>query len=232
MRLTNVANSHECNEFSDAKNFEKSMRPLQEIDTKEVASIAARENVEFSDSSPVTRLRNSNSSNEMPGFGSRDASLILRNSLVVNQLRRIDQLQNDKKVVGKSTLMRWCKFSFVGWMGIIVQFSALYFLKSVMHFNYLAATVIAVEAAVVHNFVWHEQFTWADRVQMSWRTSIPRFVRFNLATGGVSIMGNLALMEVMVSFGHMNYLVANAIAIVLCSLANFLVSEEWVFEKR
>jgi hypothetical protein len=27
----------------------------------------------------------------------------------------------------------------------------------------------------------------------------------------------------------MNYLAANGIAIVLCSLANFLVSDEWVF---
>ena len=29
----------------------------------------------------------------------------------------------------------------------------------------------------------------------------------------------------------MNYLLANAIAITLCSVANFLVSEGWVFEE-
>ena len=44
------------------------------------------------------------------------------------------------------------------------------------------------------------------------------------------MVGNLALMKVLVGLGHMNYLLANAIAIVLCSAANFLVSEEWVFE--
>jgi putative flippase GtrA len=33
----------------------------------------------------------------------------------------------------------------------------------------------------------------------------------------------------MVGVGHMNYLAANAIAIAMCSLANFLVSDEWVF---
>jgi putative flippase GtrA len=32
--------------------------------------------------------------------------------------------------------------------------------------------------------------------------------------------------------GHMNYLLANAIAIAVCSLANFVVSEMWVFEQR
>jgi len=130
-----------------------------------------------------------------------------------------------------STFVRWWRFNFVGMIGIGVQFTALFLLKSVLGFNYLFATAFAVEAAVVHNFVWHEQFTWSDRVRSSWRHSVPRFVRFNLTNGAVSILGNLALMRVMVGEGHMNYLLANAIAIALCSVANFLVSEQWVFEK-
>ena len=143
----------------------------------------------------------------------------------------------------RSTLVRWCKFNLVGAIGIAVQFAALFLLKSGLHFNYLAATALAVEAAVVHNFVWHEQFTWADRLKPArtnsntasagqlWRASLSRFFRFNLTTGAVSILGNLALMTVMVGQGHMNYLLANAIAVALCSLANFLVSDEWVFER-
>ena len=130
-----------------------------------------------------------------------------------------------------STFVRWCRFNLVGGMGIVVQFTSLFLLKSMLHCDYLLATAIAVEAAVVHNFVWHEQFTWADRVQPSWRRSGRRLLRFNLTNGAVSILGNLALMKVMVGFGHMNYLLANAIAITLCSAANFLVSEEWVFEE-
>lgn len=145
-----------------------------------------------------------------------------------------------------SKFVRWCKFNFVGGIGIGVQFAALFLLKGVLHFHYLAATAIAVEAAVVHNFVWHEQFTWAERtkaartkldrtqpkghVEPLWRRSLLRLLRFNLTNGAVSILGNLALMKVMVGQGHMNYLLANAIAIVLCSLTNFLVSDEWVFE--
>lgn len=128
-----------------------------------------------------------------------------------------------------STALRWLKFNVVGGIGIGVQFVALFALKGRLHLDYLAATAIAVEAAVVHNFVWHEQFTWADRVHPSWRTSIPRFLRFNLTTGCVSILGNLALMRLLVGEGHVNYLVANAIAIALCSIANFLVSDGWVF---
>lgn len=129
-----------------------------------------------------------------------------------------------------SRFVRWCKFNLVGGIGIGVQFVALFILKSALHFDYLLATGIAVEAAVVHNFVWHEQFTWADRVYSSRRSSLKRFARFNLTAGLVSILGNLALMKVMVGFGNMNYLVANAVAIALCSIANFVVSDTWVFE--
>jgi len=136
----------------------------------------------------------------------------------------------DRKSPTRTILLRWLKFNVVGGIGIAAQFAALFLFKSVFHFHYLAATALAVEAAVVHNFVWHEQFTWSDRVKTSWRRSLPRLAKFNLTTGSVSILGNLGLMKVMVAYGGMNYLLANALAIAMCSLANFLVSEVWVFE--
>lgn len=87
--------------------------------------------------------------------------------------------------VPPSMFVRWWKFNFVGAIGICVQFAALFLLKSALGFNYLFATAFAVEAAVVHNFVWHEQFTWVDRIkpdrirpqgpQPSWRRSLPGF---------------------------------------------------------
>jgi putative flippase GtrA len=170
--------------------------------------------------------------------------------------------QSCDRSVSTSGLARWCKFNLVGGIGILVQFSVLAVLKSVMHFNYPAAIVIAVEAAVMHNFLWHEQFTWADRTNPArsvLRTSgnaapnsssaliaepkhgttqeplgsrLRRLLRFHLGNGAVSILGNLALMKVMFGLGHMHYLVANAIAITVCSVANFLVSEAWVFRKE
>ena len=132
----------------------------------------------------------------------------------------------------RETVLRWLKFNLVGGLGIAVQLAVLFGLKNGFHLDYLLATALAVEAAVVHNFLWHERFTWADRVQPSWRKSAPRLLRFNLTAGGVSIAGNLALMKLMVGLGHLNYLIANGAAIVLCSLLNFLVSEEWVFEGK
>lgn len=142
-----------------------------------------------------------------------------------------------------SKLLRWCKFNLVGGIGIVLQFAALFLLQSVLHLNYLTATAIAVEAAVVHNFVWHEKFTWVDRIKgreaesdgtnnlKSRGRSLQRLVRFYLSNGAVSILGNLILIRVMVGQCHMNYLLANVVAITVCSLANFLLSETWVFER-
>ena len=125
--------------------------------------------------------------------------------------------------------MRWLKFNAVGSLGIGVQLAVLFGLKNGFHLNYLASTALGVEAAVVHNFLWHERYTWADRVLPSWQKSPLRLLCFNLANGGISLIGNLALMKGLVGLAHMNYLAADAIAIVFCCLANFLVSDEWVF---
>ena len=132
----------------------------------------------------------------------------------------------------KLNFARWLRFNLVGEIGIGVQLALLFLLKSVLYLNYLTATGLAVEATVVHNFLWHERFTWADRVRPSWRNSLPRLLRFNLTNGAVSIAGNLGLMKIMVAFGHLNYLPANGIAITFCSLINFLVSNTYVFEGR
>jgi len=86
-----------------------------------------------------------------------------------------------------------------------------------------------VEAAVIHNFLWHEHYTWADRAAGK---GFERFVRFNLTTGALSIAGNLALMKLFMDIAGLPYLVANGTAIAVCSIANFLVSDRFVFRRE
>jgi putative flippase GtrA len=269
--------------------------------------------------------------NDMQTSAARTANSLSGNVLAVNSLRRSGWLAGGEKAaqIGKnlmrtSTLVRWCKFNLVGAVGILVQFGVLFLLKSVLHFNYLAATGFAVEAAVVHNFFWHERFTWGDRTRLGRKgfgrnpsgakarnllsslfaalkrcatqkratqecatqecvteagarakskaagksarstqtqthkvieactgrtcsgqecrrarrkcatrkldcAGFRRFLRFNFTNGLISIGGNLEMMRVMVGRWHMNYLAANGVAIAVCSLVNFVVSDGWVF---
>ena len=124
------------------------------------------------------------------------------------------------------TGVRWLKFNAVGAGGIVVQLGMLAVLKSGLQLDYLLATGLAVEAAVIHNYLWHERFTWADR---SSTNSWIRFAKFNVTTGMFSILGNVILMRALVGGAHMNYFVANILTIALCSFVNFVVSDRFVF---
>ena len=124
---------------------------------------------------------------------------------------------------------RWLKFNAVGGIGIGVQLAALALLRSLLHLDYLLATVLAVETAVLHNFLWHERFTWADRPASRFSHSLVRLVRFNASNGLVSILGNVLLMRLLVGALGMQYFVANLIAIAACSVVNFLLSDCFVF---
>lgn len=135
----------------------------------------------------------------------------------------------------RHTLRRWLKFNLVGALGILVQLAVLHLLTRGLEANYLLATALAVEAAVLHNFFWHERFTWADRAAPSgWaeRASLNRLARFNLTTGAISVGGNLMGMSVLVEQAEMPFLAANLLSIALCSLANFVVSDRFVFGSR
>jgi putative flippase GtrA len=96
--------------------------------------------------------------------------------------------------------------------------------------DYLLATGLAVEIAVIHNFLWHERFTWADRPATRPMQSLVRLAKFNASNGAVSIVGNLGLMRLLVGEMKLNYVAANLVAIVLCSLVNFLLGDRFVFE--
>jgi putative flippase GtrA len=127
-----------------------------------------------------------------------------------------------------SSLIRWLKFNLVGAIGIAVQLGVLALLTA-MGFNYLLATAAAVESAVLHNFVWHERYTWRDRGSRTFPSSASRLARFNLSTGAISIGGNLLLMRLLVGQAHLPPFLANLLSIAGCSLVNFLVSDRWVF---
>ena len=127
----------------------------------------------------------------------------------------------------RTTWIHWLKFNAVGGIGIGVQLIVLSGLKSGLHIDYLLATALAVEAAVVHNFAWHERFTCAERES---KNVAIRFLKFNLTAGAFSILGNILLMALFVDLARMHYLLANSATIAVCSLGNFLVSDQFVFQ--
>ena len=135
-------------------------------------------------------------------------------------------------------MSRAARFVGVGVCGFVVQGLVLHALAAA-GLPYLAATAVAVEAAILHNFLWHERWTWAERVVSPEagltacnHGRLVRFARFNGATALISIGGNVALMGIFVGRLHLPLLAANLLAVVTLSVLNFLSADHLVFATK
>jgi dolichol-phosphate mannosyltransferase len=131
------------------------------------------------------------------------------------------------------TILKRCVlFCSVGAIGVLVQMSVLMLLIAKFKMHYLLATGLAVEAAVLNNFLWHENLTWADRTKGSQKAFWRRFFLFHLANGALSLAGNIALMRFLIDVLKCGYLPANALAIASCSIFNFLAGDLFVYRSE
>lgn len=133
-------------------------------------------------------------------------------------------------VIGYRMPARFIRFNAVGLLGFVLQLAVL---AALVHggVHYLAATVIAVEAAILHNFVWHERWTWRDRTSAP-SARLRRLAGFHVLNGTVSLGGNFLLMRLLVGAWGMPPLAANLIAVLACSLVNFWLGDRLVFSPR
>lgn len=124
--------------------------------------------------------------------------------------------------------VRWLRFNLGGLYGFALQLLVLSLLERRLNLGW--ATAIAVEAAVIHNFVWHEFYTWRDRHagQSVWK----RFAGFQATNGTTSIMANV----VITTYLHTHYdvvaVLANSLAVIACSVINFAASEWVIFTAK
>jgi putative flippase GtrA len=126
--------------------------------------------------------------------------------------------------------VRWCRFNLVGAMGMVLQLAALALIDRWKTGHYLCATAVAIELTLVHNFVWHLHYTWRDRRDDS--SFLAQLMRFHLSNGLVSMLGNLALMPILLHEAGLPLLVSNGIAILCCSIINFCLGDHWAFAIR
>jgi putative flippase GtrA len=129
-----------------------------------------------------------------------------------------------------STFIRWLKFNLVGAIGMVFQLATLALLNRCAPGHYLLVSAAAVELTLLHNLVWHLHYTWRDRRNNS--ALAGQLMRFHLSNGLVSMLGNLALMRVLVDGAHIPIIASNCLAILCCSIVNFCLGNRWAFALR
>jgi dolichol-phosphate mannosyltransferase len=124
----------------------------------------------------------------------------------------------------------YLKYNLVGVSGFAIQSATLFLLAGGGgHSHYLLSTAVAVEFAVINNFFWHQRWTWRNRPSRSVAETAGRFVKFHIANGAISLVGNVLLMGLFVGRFMLPLIAASALSVLVCSLVNFVLADRLVF---
>ena len=123
------------------------------------------------------------------------------------------------------------RFWVAGLGGFAVQIATMAALTHLLGVHYVTATIIAVEAAILVNFVSHERWTWKARLREFGGASgvRGRLLRFNALTALTSIAGSVVVTTFLVETASMVPIVANSISVIVLGALNFVGSDRFVF---
>ena len=122
---------------------------------------------------------------------------------------------------GTGELKRLFKYCVVGFSGVFVNMGILVALVSA-GINYLKVGVLAVEAAIVTNFLLNEFWSFVDlsKRRRGLKARLIRFLNFNLFCAGGSVI-NLAILWLLTEYLGVNYVVSNLIGVVAATIWNY-----------
>ena len=123
---------------------------------------------------------------------------------------------------------RWGVFNLVGLGGFVLQIGAIALLTRGYGWASFVATALGLELAAFVNFLGHSRWTWADSPARGLGDGLRRFWRYQVAKTA-SLGANLAITAALVECGLLPE-VANAAAVLICAVPNFLISEHFVFQ--
>jgi len=119
---------------------------------------------------------------------------------------------------------RLLKFGAVGVTGVIINTTILYVLSRWVGLPLLLSSAIAVELAIVSNFIWNNRWTFACRSR-----SLARFVKFNVASL-VGLTVNVTAVWGLTRAG-LYFLIANLVGIGVGVAVNYTGSAVWVWRR-
>ncbi len=128
---------------------------------------------------------------------------------------------------------RFLKFSVVGAIGAIVDFSVLNFFMRVVGLVNWQANTISFSAAVFSNFMWNRYWTYPESRAFPFEQQLGQFALVNVAGLGINT-GIFVLLDNKVfpdTWGYWGTNLAKAIAIGVVWFWNFGVNRLWTYRK-
>jgi dolichol-phosphate mannosyltransferase len=129
-------------------------------------------------------------------------------------------------VIVRRPVTRWVRFNLVGVAGFVIQMLTLAAVTRWLGMGTSVAVALAVFVAVSHNFLWHELVTWPGQLRQG---RLRRWLSFNLSNGLISVVTNVVVTTLVAAATGAPLLAANAVAVVMASAVNFIVSDRYIF---
>lgn len=128
--------------------------------------------------------------------------------------------------------MRVFKFGIVGITGIVVNQGVLIALKEGAGFPIPVASVIAIELAILNNFLWNDLWTFRSaggeqKLTGRWH----RLLSFEVVSIGGAVI-NFAILNGLVLLIAMDYRIANIIGILIGFVWNFMVNRRFTWTRK
>ena len=125
----------------------------------------------------------------------------------------------------RAKLARAARFCLVGGTGIVINTAVLYLLSRGLGLPLPLSSAIAVELAIISNYVLNDRFTFAAR-----RPSLRRLAKFNATSlGGLGV--NVVIVWLLTRHG-VYFLVANFVGIAVAVVVNYTFSVAWVWRRE
>jgi putative flippase GtrA len=134
-------------------------------------------------------------------------------------------------LINTKHLQRFAKFGLVGTWGFMVNMSILWFLTEVGGLYYLLSSIVAVEIALINNYVLNDLWTWQDRGKPGKREYLKRMLKYHI-TASAAMLTNISILWFFTELVGIYYLVSNIFGILCGAALNFFVNDRWTFRHR
>ena len=129
--------------------------------------------------------------------------------------------------LGFRNLEDFMKYSLVGVSGVFVNLGLYLFLTRYYEISELVAPLIAIESALISNFILNNFWTFGKRITQN-RIRV-KFVKFHLVSGFSALINYSAFLTLFLVFGLYDIL-ANLIGIGLAAIVNYLINSNWTWK--
>ncbi len=127
---------------------------------------------------------------------------------------------------------RFIRFGVVGASGVVVNQGLLMLIHGSLGWPLLLSSIIAIEAAILNNFLWSSTWIWRFDYDHSLRLILQKLAQYQAATLFTSMVVNASVLASLVYGLDVDYRLANLAGIAAGMGVNFLAGEFWVFRSK